>query len=198
MRKIIKICIIVWNFVSIVFNRIFNRITLYYQNVTFDKFPRIIGRIYILNKGNFYIGNNVVFNCSIESNYVGLYKPCTIYISKSGSLVIGHDSGFSGVSIFCNTQIQIGNYVNIGGNVSIWDTDFHPLNLEARRIHKEEKINTQPVTIGNDVFIGANSIILKGVIIGNGAIIGAGSVVTKNIPENEIWAGNPAKYIRNI
>lgn len=55
-----------------------------------------------------------------------------------------------------------------------------------------------PVVIGNDVFIGVKCIILKGVTIGDGAIIGAGSVVTKSIPANQIWAGNPAKYIREI
>ena len=55
-----------------------------------------------------------------------------------------------------------------------------------------------PVVIGDDVFVGAKCIILKGVTIGKGAIIGAGSVVTKNIPARQIWAGNPAKFIREI
>ena len=55
-----------------------------------------------------------------------------------------------------------------------------------------------PVEIANDVFIGARSMILKGVHIGNGAVIGAGSVVTKNIPEYEIWAGNPAILVRRM
>ena len=55
-----------------------------------------------------------------------------------------------------------------------------------------------PIIVGDDVFVGANSIILKGVIIGARVIIGAGSVVTKNIPSDEIWAGNPAKFIRKV
>lgn len=55
-----------------------------------------------------------------------------------------------------------------------------------------------PVVIKNGVFIGANSIILKGVTIGEKAIVGAGSVVTRSIPDGEIWAGNPAKFIRKI
>ncbi|MEI3417887.1 MAG: DapH/DapD/GlmU-related protein [Blautia sp.] len=55
-----------------------------------------------------------------------------------------------------------------------------------------------PVVIKNGVFIGANSIILKGVTIGEKAIIGAGSVVTRSIPDGEIWAGNPARFIRKI
>ena len=57
---------------------------------------------------------------------------------------------------------------------------------------------TSPVIIKDGAFIGAHSIILKGVIIGEKSIVGAGSVVTKSIPDGEIWAGNPAKFIRKI
>lgn len=57
---------------------------------------------------------------------------------------------------------------------------------------------TSPVVIKDGVFIGAHCIILKGVTIGEKSIIGAGSVVTKSIPDGEIWAGNPAKFIRRI
>ena len=57
---------------------------------------------------------------------------------------------------------------------------------------------TKPVEIKDGVFVGAHSIILKGVTIGEGSIIGAGSVVTKSIPAGEVWAGNPAKFIRKI
>lgn len=55
-----------------------------------------------------------------------------------------------------------------------------------------------PIVIGNDVFIGARSIILKGVTIGDAAIIGAGSVVTKDVPAGAIAAGNPAKIVRTV
>jgi len=56
----------------------------------------------------------------------------------------------------------------------------------------------KPVIIEDNVFIGAHSLILKGVIIGENSIIGAGSVVTKSIPANQIWGGNPSKFIRNL
>lgn len=63
-----------------------------------------------------------------------------------------------------------------------------------------DKINTnnKPVIIGDNVFIGAHSTILKGVTVGNNSIVGACSVVTRSIPENEIWGGNPAKFIKKI
>lgn len=164
------------------------------ENILFNGRP--IFRIGELS--NVTLGSNLVFSNHSKYNMVGLGKRCSIYVAKQAKLIIGDNCGLSGVSIYCSTNINIGKYVNIGGNVSIWDTDFHPLEFQARRIHKHSEILEAPITIGNDVFIGANSIILKGVNIGEKSIVGAGSVVTKNIPANQIWAGNPAKFIRNI
>ena len=156
------------------------------------------GKIKIVNSGKCIFGKNLIFNNSLTSNFVGLFKPCTIYVEKTGYLEIGDNSGFSGVSIYCSNRIVLGRYINCGGNVSIWDTDFHPLNFQDRRMNDNSKINSAPIVIGDDVFIGANSIILKGVNIGTRTIIGAGSVVTKDIPADEIWAGNPIRYIKKI
>ena len=123
----------------------------------------------------------------------------SIYIvNKIGVLSIGDHCGFSGTSIFVANKITIGSYCNFGGNTAIWDTDFHSLEFQDRRIHNVSTIKNAPIFIGDDVFVGANSIILKGVTIGDRVIIGAGSVVTKSIPADEIWAGNPAKFIRKI
>ncbi|MBR1435568.1 MAG: acyltransferase, partial [Bacteroidales bacterium] len=60
----------------------------------------------------------------------------------------------------------------------------------------EKNIATAPVRICDDVLLGARVIVLKGVTIGEGSVVGAGSVVTKNIPPHQIWAGNPARFIR--
>ena len=85
----------------------------------------------------------------------------------------------------------IGNNVMIGSGVIITTTDSHPIHWEARRLNTEPPASA-PVVIGDDVFISARAIILKGVTIGDGAVIGAGSVVTKSIPPIVIAAGNPA------
>jgi acetyltransferase-like isoleucine patch superfamily enzyme len=106
----------------------------------------------------------------------------------------------SSTAIVCHNKIEIGDNVNLGGNVVIYDTDFHSLN-PIERLNRELDIKgtkTKPVKIGNNVFIGAHSTILKGVFIGDNSVIGACSVVTKNVPENEIWGGNPAKFIKKI
>jgi acetyltransferase-like isoleucine patch superfamily enzyme len=174
----------------------YHLLLLKYNSVEFEELPTINGKMIIINRGRCKIGKNVIFNNSIRSNLAGLFKPSTIYIQKGASLMIGDNTGLSGVSIYCSKHINIGNNVNCGGNVSIWDTDFHPLYYSDRRTNDLSKIKSLAISIGNDVFIGGHSIILKGVSIGDRAIIGAGSVVTKAIPPDEIWAGNPARFIK--
>ncbi|MCR5629985.1 sugar O-acetyltransferase [Eubacterium sp.] len=91
-------------------------------------------------------------------------------------------------------KVTIGDYAQIAPNVSIY-TAGHPIHPESRNSGYEYGI---PVTIGNNVWIGGNSVILPGVTIGDNVVIGAGSVVTKDIPDNMIAAGNPCKVIREI
>lgn len=91
-------------------------------------------------------------------------------------------------------RVTIGNNVMFGPNVSIF-TAGHPLHPEIRNSGYEYGI---PVTIGDNVWIGGNTTILPGVTIGEGCVIGAGSVVTKDIPDNVVAAGNPARVLRTI
>jgi acetyltransferase-like isoleucine patch superfamily enzyme len=84
----------------------------------------------------------------------------------------------------------------LGADARILDNDIHPLAATGRR-YANNNISTAPIIIGDDVFIAAGAIILKGVTIGTGAIVGAGSVVTKDVPAYTIVAGNPAKIVGN-
>ncbi|MBD0787252.1 sugar O-acetyltransferase [Vibrio sp. Y2-5] len=93
-----------------------------------------------------------------------------------------------------DTYIYIGDYVMIGPNVTI-ATAGHPVDPEMRR--KVAQFNI-PVTIGDNVWIGANSVVLPGITIGENSVIGAGSVVTKDIPANVVAVGNPCKVLREI
>lgn len=102
----------------------------------------------------------------------------------------------SATAIICNYDIEIGNNVNLGGNTVIYDTDFHALDPKIRLDKKEVK--KAKVVVGDNVFIGSHSTVLKGVTIGNNAVIGACSLVSKNIPANEIWGGNPIKFIKKM
>lgn len=117
--------------------------------------------------------------------------------TRTAVISIGDNCGLTGATLVAAERIEIGDGVLIGANVTIVDTDFHPLSPQER----SDDINNgkhQPVVIESDVFIGMHSLILKGVRVGQGSVIGAGSVVTKDVPPNVIAAGNPAQIVRHI
>ena len=155
--------------------------------------------VMVARGGQCTIGNNFAMNNGIKGNPIGSYRKCTLFVDRNAILTIGNHVGISQTALICHKSITIGNYVKIGGGVCIYDTDFHSLDPEIRKNKDDLKRRIEkPVVIKDNVFIGAHSIILKGVTIGENSIIGAGSVVTKSVPANQIWAGNPAKFIRNI
>jgi acetyltransferase-like isoleucine patch superfamily enzyme len=139
-------------------------------------------------------GDNVTFN---NFNDAGWNSKCAIWVRKGAVLRIGDNSGMNGALVYASNSVTIGSYVKIGGSSRIFDTDFHPLCYEKRRVTNEGTYSL-PVIIEDDVFIGAYSTILKGVTIGARSIIAAGSVVTKSVPSDELWGGNPAKFIRKL
>jgi acetyltransferase-like isoleucine patch superfamily enzyme len=145
------------------------------------------------------IGDNVVLVSDTSANLAGVNHPVVLAAqSTQSAITIGSNSGLSGTVIYSVASVTIGSFVNLGVNVSIYDTDFHPFDANKRRIHSAPDIKSAPVVIEDDVWVGANAIILKGVTIGKGAVIGAGSVVTKNIPAFSLWCGAPARFIRYI
>lgn len=122
-----------------------------------------------------------------------------IIVKQSAILRIGNNTGISGSLIYCTKQICIGDNVMIGGGCRIFDTNFHPIEA-VKRLNPKTKNDGKSATVfvEDNVFIGTNCIIGKGVRIGQGSVIAAGSVVVKSVPANEIWGGNPAKFIRKI
>lgn len=117
------------------------------------------------------------------------------YCDYGRQIFIGkHFYANTGLIILDAAKVTIGDDVFIGPRVSIF-TASHPIDPDVRR--KEYEI-AKEVSIGNDVWIGGNTVINPGVSIGNNVVIGSGSVVTKNIPDNVIAAGNPCRVIREI
>jgi acetyltransferase-like isoleucine patch superfamily enzyme len=120
-------------------------------------------------------------------------------LRKEAIIRIDADTGISGGTICAAICVKIGKECLIGANVTISDTDFHPIKASNRRYSDDQiDIKSSAIIIEDNVFIGTGAVILKGVRIGVNSIIGAGAVVTKNIPDNSIAAGNPAVIIGKV
>lgn len=203
------------NFRHVIYRSLSNIRSHYFalrSGLPYNSTMRIVGKAYVIKPnfiqrkllkiygGEISIGRNFTCNNKFSSNSVGLIQPCLFNIFCDGAKIeIGDNVGISGTTINSTTQIIIGNNTIIGSGCLITDTDSHPL-LPTTRLKSQsgDLANKKPITIGDNVFIGARSIILKGVVIGDGAVIGAGSVVTKDIPSNTLFAGNPAIMIKEF
>lgn len=175
-------------------------IILYINNVKFGTLTALGTPIMKVSKGAcLEFGNRLSIRSSGRFTDTGDNRPCKFIVSKNGHLVIGENVGLSATTIVCKDSITIGDNVKIGGGCTIIDTNFHPINYVERNDPATSNVGkTSPIIIGNNVFVGMSSIILKGVSIGQNSVIAAGSVVAKDIPMNEIWGGNPAKFIKKI
>lgn len=158
-------------------------------------FGKTIIRAY--DSGAIEIGRNVIFNSRVSTNLVGLLGPTILCANKGAKIRIGDESGFSSVVINARESVTIGNNVKVGGNVRIFDHDFHPIEWQARRPPENSgKTRVRPVVIEDDVFIGTNAVILKGTRIGARSVVAAGSVVFGlNVPPDSLVKGNPAVIV---
>ncbi len=130
-------------------------------------------------------------------------------LGEQGRMSVGDYCYFTNAVLLCELEVRIGNYVMIGWNTTIADTDFHPL-APAERIadaiacsrqaqgRPRPAILKKPVIIEDDVWIGPNATILKGVRVGAGAFIEAGSLVTRDVPARARVLGNPAQIIGQV
>jgi len=144
------------------------------------------------------IGRGANLRSSPRSNPLGPNHPVILSTRRPGAqLTIGDDFGMTGGSLVCDERISIGDRVWLGANAVIIDTDFHPLDPQMRRVSPLNAA-AAPVEIADDVFIGMNTLILKGVHIGAGAVVGAGSVVSRDVPPGAIVAGNPAQVVGEL
>ncbi len=174
---------------------------LYSNNVKFDKITTNgIPFVSVARGASCTVGTNFKMNNGLLGNPIGRPQKCVLFVDRNASIVIGDHVGISSTALVAHKSITIGNHVKIGGGVCIYDTDFHSLDPCIRKNADMDSKNTvnAAVVISDNAFIGAHTTILKGVIIGENAIVGACSVVTKSIPANEIWAGNPAKFIKKV
>lgn len=178
-----------------------NRLKLRLLGVHHGEGIRMYNKVYLQIRGDVSIGSHFAAYSGDNFNPLVSNARLSICVAKGATLKIGDWSGISGGCIWATESITIGSYVNIGANTIIMDGDMH--STDWRQRHNERSSSTptpfkhRPIVIADDVWIGANCIILKGVSIGARTIIGAGSVVTKDIPADCIAAGNPATVIKS-
>jgi galactoside O-acetyltransferase len=155
--------------------------------------PTIVQPVQYAGKGHIYFGENVIMGVKCSP----YFYDGSIYMEVRGEnakIRIGNNVFINNnLKIICDkSTIEVGDNTLIGYNVNIIDSDFHHL-------HPQKRTSTDyafaPVKIGNNVFIGANVTILKGVSIGENTVVASGAIVTKSFDKNLIIGGNPAKII---
>lgn len=153
----------------------------------------INGIPFVRRKGNgrIILGERVNINASRWGNWLGTPGAMILSAENGAVLELKTGAGVSSSQLIANVGIEVGEGSMIGAGCLICDSDMHEVPLGSGKAKA-----MAPIKIGKKVFIGARSIILKGVNIGDGAVIGAGSVVTTNVPTGALVAGNPAQVIR--
>lgn len=176
-----------------------NKILFGLKGIKWPETLNLDGRLKLVCSKNpdIIFGKNVVICSGVEANPGGGGQKNTLFTVNEGArLVIDDGAGISNSTIVVNDNVYIGKNVNIGVNCIIYDTDMHAVDYKDRMLCENTK--TAPVKILEGAWICGHSIILKGVTIGEKSVVAAGSVVTHDIPANELWGGNPAKFIRKI
>jgi acetyltransferase-like isoleucine patch superfamily enzyme len=146
----------------------------------------------------------------VFGNHVSVYGGCSFSVGANGRCSVGDFTLLNGALVMAEERIEIGSHCLISWNVGIADSDFHPLAPAQRIIDSHAlapffkarpprpEIRTAPVIISDNVWIGMNAVILKGVTIGENSVVAAGAVVTKSVPPNVVVAGNPAVITKQL
>jgi len=145
-----------------------------------------------------HFGSNLSLRSTLCLNPLGTNHPVILCTWQAGAILdIGDNFGMTDGTLVAAEKITIGKNVTIGANCTIIDNDFHPLDPKIRR-RSPQGAQTVPISIVDDVFIGMNRIILKGVRIGQAAVVGAGRLVTRDITSRVIVSGNPTRVVREL
>jgi acetyltransferase-like isoleucine patch superfamily enzyme len=146
----------------------------------------------------------------VLGDHVSCYAGCSFAIGVNGNCTVGNFTLMNGALVMAEERIEIGSHCLISWNVGIADSDFHPIAPAQRIIDAHAlapffkdrpprpKLRTMPVIISDNVWIGMNAVILKGVTIGENSVVAAGAVVTKSVPANVVVAGNPAVVTKEL
>ena len=186
--------------IRLAFWRILTPFFLKYHRIEAATSVRLVGMplVKLGRSAMISIGQGTRLISHAKHTALGVSNPVTLHaLGEGAKIVIGRNVGISGAVICAKLSVVIDDGVLIGSRAIIVDTDFHSLDPDVRGEPGDFMAATcKEVHIKTKAFIGANSIILKGVTVGENSIIAAGSVVTADVPDNAVVGGNPAKLIR--
>ncbi|HSD66320.1 MAG TPA: acyltransferase [Vicinamibacteria bacterium] len=181
-----------WSFVA--------RVRLRAHGATLGRRLRVWGpiRLHCHRTASIRIGDDCRIRSGFSGNPVGGGARMALWVGPGGSLRLGDRVGLSQSTIVCLRSVTIEDDALLGGGCAVYDTDFHSLDPEERGRAGNPGARTAPVRIGRRAFVGGHSILLKGATIGEAAVVGAGSVVRSRVPPGQVWAGNPARFVRDL
>lgn len=149
------------------------------------------------NGAKIIIQDNVTLNSINEGYHINMHSPVKLFADRQNAIIeIGSNTRIHGTCIHAYDKVTVGNNCLIAANCQIFDGNGHDLSFENPANRILTKGDSRPITIEDNVWIGANCIITPGVNIGEGSVVAAGAVVVKNIPPHCIAGGNPAKVIK--
>jgi acetyltransferase-like isoleucine patch superfamily enzyme len=165
---------------------------LWFHKVHFNY--RVLGKsFYIYNKGEIILGRSVSLNSYPNGSS---YRTALSTYFPEAKIVIGDNCNINGTVIHSNELIQIGNKCMFGPGTIICDNDSHRVSKDP--VVRRTKAVSKPIIIGDNVWVGMNCMIMKGVNIGENAIVAAGSLVLHDVEANTVVGGNPAKFIKEL
>jgi acetyltransferase-like isoleucine patch superfamily enzyme len=168
------------------------------SNVVLEGQVIILGSPLIdIRKGSkLYLGNGVMLTSRNRGYHFNIAAPVKLFADRPGAEIrIGDDTRIAGACIHAQRSVTIGKRCLIAGNCQIMDNNGHDLSFPNVESRLQTVGSSHPVVIEDDVWIGANSIVLPGVRIGKGAVIGANSVVSANVPPMVVARGSPAGVV---
>lgn len=150
------------------------------------------------------VGDDTILDCNVT------------FESSEGEVLIGNEVYIGASTIICRSRIEFENNIFVAWGCYFYDHDSHSLDFKERQLDVKRQledfrsgkrfiesknwdvVNTKPIKVCSNCWIGMNCIVLKGVTIGEGAVVAAGSVVTKDVPAWSVVAGNPARVVKYI
>jgi carbonic anhydrase/acetyltransferase-like protein (isoleucine patch superfamily) len=183
------------SFVSVSYWKLFRKNAI---TIEWDLLMTGIAIIDISENGKLTIGKNVFLNSRNRRYHLNMHSPVKLMADRAGQITIGDNTRIHGTCIHAYSKISIGSNCLIAANTQIIDGNGHELSFHDPANRMNTFGTPKDVIIEDNVWIGANCIILPGSKIGSGSVISAGSLVFGEIPQKVLAGGNPIKIIKSF